>query len=94
MQPHHGTMILVLGILGLITSCFPLGIVAWVMGNDDLKKMDAGVMDPDGRGMTQAGKIIGMISVLLAILGIAIWLVVGFLFAGAAVIAGSQSIIL
>tara|TARA_X000001036_G_scaffold95981_2_gene88703 strand:+ start:4480 stop:4740 length:261 start_codon:yes stop_codon:yes gene_type:complete len=86
-------MILVFGILGLIT-CFPLGIAAWVMGNGDLKKMDAGVMDPDGRGSTQAGKIIGMISVLLAILGIAIWLLVGFLFAGAAVIAGSQSIIL
>ncbi|MAI67055.1 MAG: hypothetical protein CMJ26_04170 [Phycisphaerae bacterium] len=93
MQPHRGTMILVFGILGLIT-CFPLGIAAWVMGNGDLKKMDAGVMDPDGRGSTQAGKIIGMISVLLAILGIAIWLLVGFLFAGAAVIAGSQSIIL
>lgn len=93
MQPHRGTMILVFGILGLIT-CFPLGIAAWVMGNGDLKKMDAGVMDQDGRGSTQAGKIIGMISVLLAILGIAIWLLVVFLFAGAAVIAGSQSIIL
>lgn len=45
MQPHRGTMILVFGILGLIV-CMPLGIVAWVMGSGDLKKMNAGLMDP------------------------------------------------
>jgi uncharacterized membrane protein len=33
-------------------------------------------MDPSGRGMTQAGKICGMISVILAIVGICIWLLI------------------
>lgn len=68
MQPHRGTMILVFGILGLVI-CFPFGIVAWVMGNTDLKAMGAGVMDPEGRGVTQAGKIIGMIATILNIIG-------------------------
>ena len=67
MQPHRGTMILVFGILGLVV-CFPFGIVAWVMGNADLKAMDAGTMDPEGRGTTQAGKIIGMIATILTVL--------------------------
>ena len=69
MQPHRGTMILVFGILGLVV-CMPLGIVAWVMGSIDLKAMDAGTMDPEGRSITQAGKIIGMIATILNIIGL------------------------
>jgi len=69
MQPHRGTMILVFGILGLVV-CMPLGIVAWVMGSTDLKAMDAGTMDPEGRSITQAGKIIGMIATILYIIGL------------------------
>ena len=69
MQPHRGTMILVFGILGLVV-CMPLGIVAWVMGSIDLKAMDAGTMDPEGRSITQAGKIIGMIATILYIIGL------------------------
>ena len=70
MQPHRGIMILVFGILSLnlfMPVCMPLGIVAWVMANGDLKKMDAGTMDPEGRGNTQAGKICGIISVCLTL---------------------------
>jgi hypothetical protein len=63
MKPHRGTLILVFGILGII-SCFPLGIAAWVMGRKDLKEMDAGTMDPSGRGNTNAGRICGMIGTL------------------------------
>jgi hypothetical protein len=37
------------------------------MANKDLKEMAAGRMDPTGRGTTQAGKICGIISVVLAI---------------------------
>jgi hypothetical protein len=44
------------------------------MGNNDLREMTAGIMDPSGRGMTQAGKICGMIGVILAIVGMCIWL--------------------
>ena len=72
-KPHRGTTVLVLGILGLVVCCI-CGIVAWSMGAEDLKHMDAGLMDPSGREQTKAGKICGMISVILAIVGGGIWL--------------------
>lgn len=75
MEPHRGVVVLVLGILGLVV-CVILGIVAWVMGNGDLRKMDAGQMDPSGRGMTNAGRICGMVSVILTIVGVGIWILV------------------
>jgi hypothetical protein len=65
----------VLGILGLVC-CFICGIVAWVMGNNDLRDIDAGRIDPSGRGLTQAGKICGMVSVALQIVGLLIWLMI------------------
>ncbi len=80
MKPHHGTLILIFGILGLVI-CGPLGIVAWVMGANDIKEMNAGTMDPSGRGMTQAGKICGIIATILMIIAIliaALFLVFGF----------------
>jgi hypothetical protein len=58
------------------------------MGNNDLRDMKAGVMGPSGRGLTQAGKICGMISIILAIFGLSIWLLV-MMFAGACVFMGS-----
>ena len=83
MEPHRGVLILVLGILGFVC-CFICGIIAWVMGNGDLQKMDRGIMDPSGRGLTQAGKICGIISTVLAILGIVVWLLMAVLAGGAA----------
>ena len=65
-------MILIFGILGLVGICWPLGIVAWVMGNGDLKEMDAGAMDPSGRSMTNAGRICGMIGTILLIIGVVV----------------------
>ena len=72
MRPHRGVLVLVLGILGIVL-CFICGIVAWIMGNGDLRQMDAGLMDPTGRGLTQAGKICGIIAVALAAIGLVIW---------------------
>lgn len=83
LAPHRGALILTLGIIGLVL-CLICGIVAWVMGNSDLREMDAGRMDPAGRGMTQAGKILGIISVCLAAFGVFIWVIMMVLFAGAA----------
>lgn len=85
MKPHRGTLILVLGILGLIV-CGPLAVVAWVMGSGDLKAMDGGTMDPAGRGTTQAGKICGIIGTILLILTI-IAVAVFFMFGVGAAIA-------
>ncbi len=64
-RPHRGVLILVLGILGIVLTCVPLGIVAWVMGSGDLAAMDRGEIDPSGRSLTQAGKVCGIISVVL-----------------------------
>lgn len=83
LQPHRGTTVLVLGILGLVI-CVICGIIAWVMGNNDLRQMNAGLMDPSGRGLTQAGRICGMISCILALVGIAIWLIIIIIGLGAA----------
>jgi cytochrome b subunit of formate dehydrogenase len=63
-RPHRGTMILVLGILGIVL-CMICGIIAWVMGNADLREMQAGRMDRTGEGLTKAGKICGMIGTIL-----------------------------
>jgi len=59
------------------------------MGAGDLKEMDAGTMDPSGRGTTQAGKICGIIGTILLILGLVIFGIV-FAFGLAAGLAGQH----
>jgi hypothetical protein len=66
MKPHRATIILVFGILGLVI-CQLFGIAAWVMGNNDLREMDTGRMDPSGRDMTKAGRICGMVATAILI---------------------------
>lgn len=91
MKPHRGGAVLALGILGLIV-CLICGIIAWVMGNEDLKQMDAGLMDPSGRGLTQAGRILGIVSVVLACIGALIgvlWVLFFVVLAGAAAAGGA-----
>lgn len=72
--PHRATLILVLGIISfpLMSMCwlgFPTGIAAWIMGTNDLRLMRAGVMDPTGESMTNAGRIIGIVVVCLNAIG-------------------------
>ena len=69
MRPHRAVLILVLGILSFVGCGIFTAIPAWVMGNADLKDMETGAMDPSGRGMTSAGKILGMIACILTIIG-------------------------
>lgn len=83
MRPHRGVMILVFGILGLVV-CVIFGIVAWVMGKGDLQEMAAGRMDPSGEGLTKAGKICGMIGVILNLVAIVLWVIIMVLAVGAA----------
>jgi hypothetical protein len=80
LEPHRATTILVLGILSLVV-CQPLGIAAWLMGSADLQKMKAGLMDPSGEGQTQAGYVMGIISVVLMVISL-LMICVTFAFIG------------
>lgn len=66
LRPHRGGNILAWGICGFAV-CFLCGIVAWSRGSRDLAAIDAGAMDPGGRGLTRAGLILGKISTLIGI---------------------------
>jgi hypothetical protein len=67
LAPHRGSTILTLGILSLVV-CGPImGPIAWSMGHSDLQEMQAGRMDPEGEGITNAGKICGMIGTILSL---------------------------
>jgi ABC-type Fe3+ transport system permease subunit len=72
-QSEHpqGTMILVMGILGLVC-CGILAIVAWVMGNKAQKEIDAGQYAPTSG--VKIGRILGMIGTILSILGLVFYL--------------------
>lgn len=61
LKPHRGSVILAFGILGLVV-CQWFGVAAWVMGNNDLREMDRGYMDPSGRELTKTGRILGMVA--------------------------------
>lgn len=67
---------LVLGILGIVPCSIFTAIPAWIMGSSDLKQMDAGTMDPEGRGLTSAGRIVGIVACAIHLLWFVGWLVV------------------
>ena len=75
MKPHRGSLILIFGILSLFGICSPLGVAAWIMGNTDLKQMTAGTMDPGGRGITNGGRICGIIGTVLMILAVVFYVI-------------------
>ncbi len=93
MHPHRGVLILVFSILSWVV-CLIFGIVAWVLANSDLQAMEEGRMDPTGEGMTKAGKIVAMISVIVSIIGCVIGVIVligmGIVAAGAAASGGAS----
>ena len=76
--PHRGTLVLVMGILSW--SCCVFGVVAWYLGSQDIKQMNAGRMDPSGLTLTKAGYWIGVCSLLLQLLVFVGYLVVFVLF--------------
>lgn len=68
-EDSQATTVLVLGILALVL-CQILGPIAWVMGNNELAGIDAGLRPPQNRGTAQAGRILGIISTVLLIIGV------------------------
>lgn len=66
-RPDQGVLILILGLLGF--ACCPIfGVAAWILGYTALNDIQAGRMDPSGRGLVQAGYYIGIASVILHVL--------------------------
>jgi hypothetical protein len=66
--------VLVLGIIGLLI-CAPCGIVALVLGNTAIKEIDANPGAYTNRGMVNAGRILGIIAIVLWVVGILISLI-------------------
>jgi hypothetical protein len=68
-KPHRAGTILTLAIIGLLVFG-PLCIAAWIMGDSDLREMDAGIMDNSGRSSTSTGKSLGIIGTVLWIIAV------------------------
>lgn len=72
LSPHRGSLILVLGIMSILASfvgCAPvglaLGLMAWIMGGNDLQAMAIGTMDRSGESETGSGRTCGIIGTVL-----------------------------
>jgi flagellar basal body-associated protein FliL len=78
-EAGRGATILALGILSIVLLGFILGIPAWIMGSRDGRKIRAGVIDANQKGLTQAGMILGIVGTFLSTLWIvALVVIVGF----------------
>jgi Domain of unknown function (DUF4190) len=79
--PDHprATTSLVLGIVALVL-CQILGPVAWIVGGNAVKEIDASNGALGGRGSANAGKILGIIAtvfLVLAVIGLILLVVLG-----------------
>ncbi|MBC8103073.1 MAG: hypothetical protein H7Z41_10855 [Cytophagales bacterium] len=63
---NSGTIVLVLGILGVI-GCGICAPIAWIMGNSAAKTLGG---DPQQANLANIGKILGIIGTVLTVLGI------------------------
>lgn len=71
-QAHpQGTIILVLGILGLLI-CGILAPIAWIMGNNAIAEIDRNPRAYSNRSIVQAGRICGIVGTVIWIIGIVI----------------------
>lgn len=73
LMPSRASTILTLGILSLVI-CGIMGPIAWSMGTEELRRIDAGETDPTQRGTVTAGRICGIIATAFMILGLVMFL--------------------
>ena len=64
----RGAIVLALGIMGWVIVCPFISLAAWIMGASDLRDMNAGRMMRTNMGMTQVGRTLGMLHVILTLL--------------------------
>lgn len=77
-KPQHpqATTTLVLGIVSIVLvfmCCLPLGIAPWIMGSKAIKQVDANPGMYEGRGQLVAGKVMGIVSTVLFVVGIIVF---------------------
>jgi uncharacterized membrane protein YjgN (DUF898 family) len=77
---------LVLGILGVIC-CGLAAPIAWYIGNQELRAIQAGTSPAAGETMAKIGKILGIIGTVLLIL----WFLWIFFMGGMAILQGAMS---
>jgi hypothetical protein len=71
---HRGSTLIVLGVLGIL--CCPIcAPIPWILGANDLKKIDSGTMDPAGRTQTKVGMILGIVGTGLLVLRVGLMIV-------------------
>jgi phage FluMu protein Com len=73
-EPHRGVTILILGISSIVVACL-CPLICWIlaaiavnMANTDKPKIERGVMDKDGAGMTTAGQVCAYVGVILGLI--------------------------
>ena len=83
--PHRGNWLLLLGrtalLFGGLALCLaapaavglPLGVAVWVLGQRDLTRMRAGIMDPRGRGDVLRAMDLAIAGALLSLFGLVIY---------------------
>ncbi len=57
---NRADLVLFFGILSLFL-CGPLGVIAWLMGSSDLRKIRSGILPPVKVGTLKAGRTLGII---------------------------------
>ena len=78
-QDHpRATLSLILGILSVVL-CQLISPFAWVIGKRTVNEIDASQGQLSGRGLAQAGYILGIVGTVLLVLGI-VYLIVVFVF--------------
>ena len=62
LKPHHGEVVLALAVLGLLCcGCgLPLSLIAMIWGAIQLRNIQDGSVDPDGKRMLVAGTLVGL----------------------------------
>jgi ABC-type Fe3+ transport system permease subunit len=86
-ESSQASTALVLSIIGLVC-CQLLGIVAWIMANNELQAIKAGRRNHANEGTANAARIIGIVATVL--FGIGIVLLIISLFAGLAMVPWSE----
>ncbi len=64
LRKNRGDLVVLMGI-GSLFCCPPLGLLAWIMANTDLKRIRSGEMSSEGMSTLRAGRVLGIIGTLL-----------------------------